>query len=234
MWFRRNRPGYIGSARVQEFGNEQPATGRVIQEMQTCRYQGGSVQAEAMLLDFSRDRQGEITTLPQFLGMRIVGDDEFIFETALAVAVLARYVVTKHMESLGFDPRTLDKAFLQVTREYDQDIGGGLFQQSARFFARVRTYNAAQGFSDVVMVETEADDWMNHQTIAVRAYDMARTYYEPTRWERFCEFFKSKRSKARDIRREEKVRFVQRARTNEWHHPAGGYGCALRPHRHDI
>lgn len=235
MWFRRSRPGYGGSARVQEFGNRQLAAGRILHEVQTCQYPGGSVKAEAMLLDFSRGVQGEVTTLPQFLGARYTGEP-FVFSTPLAAAVMARFVASHPMRVPAAIPDYYDPAFLQVTREYDHDDGDGEFQVDARFFALVQ--GVSKPYTEVMMIETSATDWMGQQQVEVRAYNLEEVQYEPTLWERTRKAMRAARSrlqgdKSRDIKREKEVRFVERA-GGDWRDSERPDTCSLRPHPYDV
>lgn len=230
-WFRRSRPGYLGSARVQEFGNHAPGLGSAIHEVQTCRYPGGSIKAQAILLDFARDRPGEVTTLPHFLGMRLEGQaDWLIFETPVAAAVLARHVATQALNA-GAIPTYYDHAFMQVDRSYDH-LDDSEYQESTRFFAEVRS-GADRTFNDLMMFETEATDWMGQKEVVVKAYKLEVVSYTPTRWEKFCKLVKSIRSKPNDIGRAEEVRFIKRA-CGDWRDSTEGDLSSLRPRVYDI
>lgn len=232
-WFRRRRLSYLGSARVQEFGNEQLCTGRVLHEFQSSRYRNNIIQAQGLLLAPPRTGPGGSTPHPHFLGMQVGNEKEFVFETVLEVAILARHAASQVLIDTNAIPTHFDQAFLQVTRDCDRFTDSGAeFEQHIRYFARVRT--PVLGCTDIVMVETEVESWMGHQSVTVRAYDMKQVQYEPTLWERFRKFVKTKRSKARDIRRKEEVRFVERARTGSWLEHGRGEGCALYPSQHHV
>lgn len=213
QWFRRNRnrEGYYGAVRLQEFGNRKLCQGRMIVEHQTAGFHGGRVEADGYLLAFNGAEEGRPPTHPQFLGMRTSGS-AFRFDSTIAAIAAARHAASLPLGSPQIMPTCCDDLFLQVSREVDYDDGGCITEKST-FFAEVP--DAGPEFSNVVMIVAESEDFMGHHEIGIKAFNFTVVDFVPTRWERFFDRFKPKGRKASDFRGKEKVRFEPRPGSEE-------------------
>lgn len=235
-WFRRPRDGHLANAaRVQSFEGWPVCQGRLIEETRSANWHRGQLTATALLL--ALPEQGGLAPQPHFLGMR-VGDGDFLFETELAAAALARHLSSVPVTDPGQILEYYDYAFLQVEREeVETNDGRTPPDLKTTFFAKIKGLGAV-GVSDVMLIETVLDTWMGVSRVETYAYKFSSSPYAPTASERLLqrlkELLRLTGGKQRDLQRAQKVRFTRRARSADWIDLDSGGPFHLRPYLYPV